>query len=234
MTHEEARELVRSTRILWPTHGDLAGTKEIVENTPGMVEAMNALDPSRMDETPQGAAAHCGCTDILEYLLEKGVRLDVFMAVALGRREEVKRFLEADPSRANAGGAHRIPLLYHVRDVETLRLLRDYGAEPGKTWRETLLRQAAGNGQAEIVRFLIDDGAPVKSKAKGTKPLHAAAAAGHREVVELLLAAGASVEAVAEDQRKHDSWNGKTALQLAEEKGHPEVAALLRERGARA
>src|SRR5262245_42318058 len=114
MTHTEAEALVKAAGLNGPAHGDFARVQELIESRPELVEALNALDPSRIDETPQGAAAHCGIKEILNYLIEQGVRPDIFMACALGWTERVSELLQADPTLARARGAHRIPILCHV------------------------------------------------------------------------------------------------------------------------
>ena len=61
----------------------------------------------------------------------------------------------------------------------------------------------------------------------GTAPLYYAAQQGNKKAVKLLLAHGADINVrVRQDQ-------GKTALQVATERGHKEIADLLREHGAR-
>jgi ankyrin repeat protein len=229
LTHAQAEALVREADLNGPAHGDFDRVKELIESHPSLVEALNALDPSQMDETPQGAAAHCGRREILEYLLAQGVRLDIFMACALGMTDRVSQFLQADPTLARARGAHQIPILCHVSDRRTAELLLAYGADPnaGEEADWTPLFDAAAKGRTEVTELLILHGANVRSLAPGTKPLHHAAANGHQEMVALLLRHGASVNARA----KGRTWGGKTPLTLALENAHPRIADLLRQYG---
>jgi ankyrin repeat protein len=53
--------------------------------------------------------------------------------------------------------------------------------------------------------------------------MHAAAAGGHKDIVELLLTKGADINI--KDRQ------GQTPLQIAQEKGHTEIADLLKKRG---
>ncbi len=58
-----------------------------------------------------------------------------------------------------------------------------------------LLHAAAFSGQTEIVRLLVEHGAPlnVQEKANGATPLHFAVYSGHREVIRILVAKGADL-----------------------------------------
>jgi len=92
---------------------------------------------------------------------------------------------------------------------------------------KTELHCAAENGAVEVVRFLLDAGAPVDypdPEANGGTALHYAAGKGHRGVVTLLLDRGAGIEARCSA--------GATALETACAHGSVDVASLLLLRGA--
>ncbi|SVE01222.1 uncharacterized protein METZ01_LOCUS454076, partial [marine metagenome] len=91
----------------------------------------------------------------------------------------------------------------------------------------TPLLVAAAGGHMEIVELLITKGADVNAKAYGGTPLHLAAIRGHKEVAELLIAKGADVNAKVASGAKQ----GLTPLDAANERNHPETAALLRKHG---
>lgn len=118
MTHEEAWPIVEESGLLEPSHGELEVVKKILDGRKDLVEALNSVDYTLEDEVPQHAAAHCHQKEILEYMLSQGVELDIFMACALDRLQEVEGFLESDPGMANVKGAHGIPLLDHTKDRE--------------------------------------------------------------------------------------------------------------------
>ncbi len=64
----------------------------------------------------------------------------------------------------------------------------------GVPCRRTPLHEAASNGRAEIVDFLVTRGAVVDALDKtGWTPVFVASAKGHASVVELLLAYGATL-----------------------------------------
>ncbi|KAJ1481688.1 ankyrin repeat-containing domain protein [Baffinella frigidus] len=91
----------------------------------------------------------------------------------------------------------------------------------------TPLHWAAQGGQAETLQVLLRAGADVAAQAyDGATPLHWAARFGQEGVAILLLDAGANVSA-----KTSEETEGKTALDLAEERGHAGAARVLREAG---
>src|SRR5947209_19569274 len=121
MSPAEAQRLVEQLDLIGPCHGSVPGDYDRVaalfEAHPVLPAALNALDPTRMEETPQGAAAHLFCREILLYMLAEGVRLDLFMACALDQRDAVDAFLQHAPALANACGAHGIHVLNHAANT---------------------------------------------------------------------------------------------------------------------
>src|SRR5258706_11181869 len=87
----------------------------------------------------------------------------------------------------------------------------------------TALMSAASQGPFEVVRVLAKRGAKLNAADhQGYTPLMNAAFEGHGEIVRLLLSAGAHPMALTKD--KHQS-----AADLAESRGHVEVATMIRE-----
>ena len=88
------------------------------------------------------------------------------------------------------------------------------------------LLAAARDGQVEVVRSLLREGADVNAaRGDGLTALHLAAEGGHRAVADALVAAGAAVDAGTRIGRY-------TPLQVAAEGGHGAVVARLLEAGA--
>lgn len=89
------------------------------------------------------------------------------------------------------------------------------------------LMHASANGKVETGRLLIRSGVEVSPKGDGQRALAAASASGSLEMVELLIQSKAdvdsraSVSCAAGEERK-------LAVEWAEEKGHGEVAAVLK------
>lgn len=89
-----------------------------------------------------------------------------------------------------------------------------------------MLHLAAGNGYDDLVRVLLENGAPIEeASTSGWTPLHVAAWSGHTETVRMLLDKGANMEAKADD-----NW---TPLHSTVQKGHETTVRVLLERGAK-
>lgn len=144
----------------------------------------------------------------------------------------------------------------HYGKVEVARLLIAKGADVNARTtkgRETPLYSAVDKDHLEIAKLLIASGADVNSEAQyGKTPLglaiklnntamaelliakgadvnkgellHIAASRGNAEIVELLIAHGADIKA--------KNRQGDTPVELADKKGHHDVAGLLRSFGA--
>lgn len=88
------------------------------------------------------------------------------------------------------------------------------------------LHLAAEEGYEELVRALLEKGAPIEVTTKrGWTPLHAAASNGHTGTVQLLLNKGANIDAKA--------VGGWTPLHSAVQHGHESAVRELLERGAK-
>ena len=95
-------------------HADLAGTKALLAEQPGLLNA--TWDWGGGDfETGLGGAGHMGNREIAEFLIGQGARLDIFVASMLGRLDIVKALLTAWPGLLQSKGPHGISLLRHAR-----------------------------------------------------------------------------------------------------------------------
>lgn len=114
MEKKLALEATLVEEFVGKSHGDLDRVKELLSQEPGLINA--AWDWGAGDwETGLGAAAHMGRSDIANYLLEQGARLDLFAAAMLGKLEIVRAALEAYPEAVDLPGPHGIPLLAHAQ-----------------------------------------------------------------------------------------------------------------------
>lgn len=155
--------------------------------------------------------------------------LDVFEASALGRDDRVAELL-ADPSLAQAwspDGFTALHLAAFLGNARTVRLLLDAGADPCAVARNgmavTPLHSAASSRKLDVTALLIAHGADLDAQQQGGfTALHAAAAHADDPMVRQLIDRGANPDLV-NDQ-------GRTAADLAEERGHPELAARIRRR----
>jgi hypothetical protein len=114
-------------------HSDLARVTELLASYPTVLNA--AFDWGNGDfETALGAAAHSGRRDIVEFLLSKGARIDLFAAAFLGKLPLVKAVLHETPAALHLPGPHGISLLDHAKKgghAETVAYLQHL-LEPDK------------------------------------------------------------------------------------------------------
>jgi hypothetical protein len=114
MENKSALEATLVQEFVGKSHGDLDRVKELLGQEPALINA--AWDWGSGDwETGLGAASHMGRSDIANYLLEQGARLDLFAATMLGKLDIVKAALEAYPEAIRIPGPHGIPLLAHAQ-----------------------------------------------------------------------------------------------------------------------
>jgi ankyrin repeat protein len=158
-------------------------------------------------------------------------------AAAEGDAVEVTRLLAAgaDPNALvrgrNASGEVvqftalcQAAALGRLEAVEVARLLLEGGADPSlaSSIGVTPLIQAAGNGQLEVLRLLLERGAAVDATepATGSTAFHAACINGQVECAESLARAGCDVGIKDSD--------GQTGREVAEGRGYAAVVARLR------
>lgn len=95
-------------------HFDLAMVKKLLDKEPALLNA--TMDWGHGDwESGLGGASHMGRHDIVEYLLEKGARIDIFCAAMMGQLDAVKAFLTLQPKLIEAKGPHGFSLHFHAQ-----------------------------------------------------------------------------------------------------------------------
>lgn len=95
-------------------HSDLAMVEKLLDREPGLINA--TMDWGGGDwESGLGGAAHMGRRDIVEFLLGRGARIDLFAAAMLGQLEAVKAFLTLQPKLIDARGPHGFSLHFHAQ-----------------------------------------------------------------------------------------------------------------------
>lgn len=94
-------------------HSDLDMVKKLLEKEPGLINA--TMDWGEGDwETALGGASHMGRRDIVEFLLEKRARIDIFCAAMMGQLEVVRSFLTLQPNLIDTKGPHGFTLHFHA------------------------------------------------------------------------------------------------------------------------
>ena len=95
-------------------HSELDMVKKLLEMEPALLNA--TMDWGQGDwETGLGGASHMGRRDIVEYLLERGARIDIFCAAMMGQLDAVKSFLTLQPKLIDAKGPHGFTLHFHAQ-----------------------------------------------------------------------------------------------------------------------
>ena len=95
-------------------HSEPSMVKSLLEKQPALLNA--TMDWGGGDwESGLGGASHMGRRDIVEFLLERGARIDIFCAAMLGRLDAVKSFLALQPALIDAKGPHGFSLHFHAQ-----------------------------------------------------------------------------------------------------------------------
>jgi ankyrin repeat protein len=202
---------------------EVGGVRRLLDGHPALAAGRSATG-----ETPAIAAIYWRSAEILELLLARGARLDVFEAAAAGRVERVRELVAGDPGLVAArapDGWTALHLAAHFRHLSVVELLLSRGADvnarSANSHANTALHAAAAGGaERALVQRLVDAGVDVDAtQGGGYTGLHEAASIGRADLVTLLLEAGADAQS-----RTHE---GRTAAELARANGHEDVAVML-------
>ena len=185
--NEQIREFVTAG------HGNLAKVKQMLEEHPELINATYYWKEGD-SETAIQAAAQVGSASVAEFLLSKGAPLGICTAAMLGRTEEVKRLLDANPENVRGVGGHGIPLLPHSvwsGNIDLVRLIFNRGATEGAN---LAFQNAVTKNNAEIVQWLLENARPdINAKNyQGKTPLTIAKDHKNDKIVEILSERGAS------------------------------------------
>ncbi|MFW2600358.1 ankyrin repeat domain-containing protein [Aliarcobacter butzleri] len=130
----------------------------------------------------------------------------------------------ANPNEQDSRGWTPLMIASAERNKEIVELLLEYGADPNiKNYlNRTALNYSSRYGFIEIVKLLLKNGANpnIDNIINENSPLMAASEFGHLGVVKLLIEYGADVSS--------KCFNNRTALDLAEENKHGDIAKVLR------
>lgn len=144
---------------------------------------------------------------------------------------------DSDPNGSLPGGETVLMTAARTGRVGPVKALLDAGAKVEAQDRkgQTALMWAAADGHAEVVRLLIQSGADVRTRLKsGFTPMLFAAREGRIEVVRTLLQARVDANQAIETEKGGGRLpvNGVSALLLAVENAHYELAVVLLKAGA--
>jgi len=166
-------------------------------------------------------------SQIADLLLSASRDLDIFEATAAGRADKVSEILQNDPAAAKRWSADGFTALhfaaFFARSDIARALIRqgaDVAAVANNPMKVTPLHSAAAAHSGEIVRILVENGAPANARQEGGwTALHEAAQIGDKEMVKVLLEYGCDPHARSDD--------GRSPAQMAEAKGNQEIVKLL-------
>jgi len=95
-------------------HSELDMVKKLLEKEPALLNG--TMDWGNGDwESGLGGASHMGRRDIVQFLLERGARIDIFCAAMMGRLDAVRSFLSLEPRLIDARGPHGFTLHFHAQ-----------------------------------------------------------------------------------------------------------------------
>lgn len=209
-----------------------------------MVEAIKAKDLSRAEKllaedrslaharTAQGEsmlllAAYHHAKPLVELLLVRGARPNVWEAAAVGRLDRLRELLNANAASIHSyshDGWTPLHLAAHFGQKDICAYLLSRGAPVDARSRNALentpLHAAVAGGQRTCVALLVQNGADANaSYAGGYTPLHVACLNGDDASARILLGAKARPDARGPE--------GKLPIDLAREKGHERLVNLL-------
>jgi hypothetical protein len=157
-----------TSEVVGVSHFNLDRLKELVNKRPELARA--TWDWGFGDwETAIGAASHVGRKDIVEYLISRGARPDIFTFAMLGAYETVKSMIEFMPGLQKTLGPHGISLLQHVKNgnskskksirlIDYLNKLGDADGQEYQVMNETEKQKYAGDykyGEGEFDGFTV-------------------------------------------------------------------------------
>ena len=198
------------TALHWAVHHDEVDTAKRL-----LVAGANAKAENRYGVAPLSLACTNGNTELVRMLLAA----------------------EADPNTTLRGGETALMTAARTGRVGPVRALLGAGAKVDAKDRQgqTPLMWASAQGHAEVVELLIKSGADVRSRLKsGFTPLLFAAREGRIDVVRTLLKDGVDANESIKTEKGggRAPVNGVSALLLAVENAHFELAVVLLNAGA--
>lgn len=206
--------------------GDTATLKSLLAAQPALVNARNERGHS-----PVLIAQYHHRREAVAVLLAAGPDLDLFDAASVGDTAKVAAWLDKDPTQVNAyssDGFYPLGLAAFFGHPETVRLLLQRGADVTQVARNPMrvqpLHAAVGGKSLEVVRLVVEAGAPIDAQQqKGYTALHAAVHRSDAELVRYLLAHGADPKVQNEE--------GASAIGMAAAQGDVAILKLLKGQG---
>ena len=202
--------------------GDLEKLRAQLQDDPSLASARDAKGVSALMH-----AYYCRQAGAADLLVSAAASLDIFEVTAAGKADKVSAILKTNPDAAKTWSADGFTALHFASFFNRPEIARDlirHGADVAAVARNPMkvmpLHSAAAAHSGEIVRLLLENGAPPNVPQEGGwVPLHQAAQIGDQEMVKVLLQHGADPAL-----RNND---GKSAAEIARAKGYEEIVKLL-------
>lgn len=202
--------------------GDGVAIDNLLHNNPSLARQKTSHDIS-----PLLLACYYKKHHLVKLIIKHVEEVDIFEAAAADLMVNAVELLNENPQLLNQYSPHGftpLGMATHFGNENIVHFLLKNGADPNLAsengYRVYPLYVAIDSNFEGIAKILIEAGAEVNIiQASQMTPLHAAAKNGNIEMLILLLEKGALVD-IKNDQ-------GKTASDLAFEKGHGEIAQIL-------
>jgi ankyrin repeat protein len=202
--------------------GRVDEVKQLVQQNPALKDARDGSGASAVLVATYNMKA-----DVVNALVELGAPIDIFEASVLGKVDRIQEILKSNPARVSEhapDGFTPVALASFFGQLAAVKALIAAGADVTAAAKNGLkvqaLHAAVAGRNLEIVKAVLDAGADANAQQQaGFRPMHEAGANANRKLAELLLERGADPRLTSDD--------GKSAIDLARDKGHGEFADWL-------
>src|SRR5690242_7696529 len=202
--------------------GKVDEVRELIQQNPSLKTARDASGASALL-----AAAYNMKPDVVNALLELGAPVDIFEASVLGKVDRIQEILKTNPSRVTEyapDGFTPVALASFFGQPAAVKALIAAGADVNAHAKNALkvaaLHAAVAGRNMEVIKAVLAAGADANAQQQaGFRPMHEAGVNANRALAELLLTHGADPSLPSDD--------GKSAIDLAREKGHADFADWL-------
>jgi len=199
--------------------------RQLIQQNPALKSARDASGASAIL-----AAAYNMKPDVVNALLDAGAPVDIFEAAVLGKVDRIEEILKASPNRVSEhapDGFTPVALAAFFGQPAAVKTLIAAGADVNAAAKNPLkvaaLHAAVAGGKLEIVQAVLQAGGDANAQQQaGFRPIHEAGIKANRPLADLLLSHGADPSLTSDD--------GKSAIDLAHEKGHEDFANWLASR----
>jgi ankyrin repeat protein len=202
--------------------GNVDEVRRAAQADPAVLQSRDASGAS-----PILIAAYHMKPDVVDALVELGAPVDIFEAAVLGKVDRIEAILKASPARASEHSPDGFPavgLAAFFGQPAAVKALIAAGADVNTAATNALkvaaIHAAVAGRNMEVVKAVLAAGAdPNAPQQQGFRPIHEAGSNANRALAELLIAHGGDPSLTTDD--------GKSAVDLARDKGHAEFADWL-------